>query len=99
MSVLFVAEIAEVTDQARYAEYVRQVPAVIARHGGKYLVRGGRPRTVFGGWTPSRVIVIEFADEKAAKACFESEDYKRIAPLREGGTRSRAVIVERCDQG
>jgi len=97
MSVLFIAEIAEVTDPARYAEYVRQVPAIIARHGGKYLVRGGTPRAGFGGWNPSRLIVIEFPDEKVAKACFESESYIRIAPLRESSTRSRAVIVDRCE--
>jgi uncharacterized protein (DUF1330 family) len=99
MSVLFIAEIAEVTAPARYAEYVRQVPAVIARQGGKYLVQGGKPRTVFGTWNPSRLIVIEFPDEAAAKACFESEDYQRIAPLRELSTRSRAVIVDRCEAG
>ncbi len=95
MSVLFIAEIGEITDPARYGEYVRQVPALVARHGGTYLVRGGSPRAVFGDWCPARLIIIEFADEAAARACFESAEYRRIAPLREGATTSRATLVDR----
>ena len=34
----------EVIEPDPYEEYRRLVPAVIATHGGRYLVRGGRPR-------------------------------------------------------
>ena len=99
MSVLFIAEIAEITDPDLYGEYVRQVPGVIAKYGGRYVVRGGNPRPVFGDWNPSRMIVLDFADEKAAKACFGSQEYQRIAPLRERSTVSRSVIVDRLAGG
>ena len=94
MSVLFIAEIAEIRDPDLYAEYVQQVPGVIARHGGSYLVRGGDPHPVFGGWSPSRMIIIEFPDRRTAMGCFGSPEYKQIAPLRESSTVSRAVIVD-----
>jgi uncharacterized protein (DUF1330 family) len=94
MSVLFIAKIAEIMDPGGYAEYVRQVLALVARYGGIYVVRGGNPRPLIAGWKPARMIVIEFADETAARACFESEEYRRLAPLREGSTVSRALLVD-----
>ena len=41
MSAYVIAEI-EITDPAAYEEYRKQVPAVIARYGGRYTVRGGK---------------------------------------------------------
>lgn len=41
MTVYMIIEV-EVKDPDLYAEYVDQVPAVIARYGGRYLVRGGK---------------------------------------------------------
>ena len=101
MSVLFIAEIADVADPARHAEYVRRAGFQESSRGtaGNTSSGAATPRAVFGGWNPPRLIVIEFPDERAARACFDSEDYKRIAPFREGSTRSRAVLVDRCGAG
>jgi len=40
MSAYVIAEI-EITDPAAYEEYRKQVPAVIAKYGGRFTVRGG----------------------------------------------------------
>ena len=42
MSAYVIAEI-EITDPAAYEEYRKQVPAVVGRYGGKFLVRGASP--------------------------------------------------------
>ncbi|MGH8726193.1 MAG: DUF1330 domain-containing protein, partial [Burkholderiales bacterium] len=41
MSAYVIAEI-EVTDPAAYEEYRKQVPAVVTRFGGRFIVRGGK---------------------------------------------------------
>ena len=38
----YVIAIIDVTNAEDYKEYARQVPATIAKYGGRYLVRGGK---------------------------------------------------------
>lgn len=38
----------QVTDHARYAEYIKTAPESIAKYGGKYLARGGRTEKLEG---------------------------------------------------
>ncbi|MCY7314196.1 MAG: DUF1330 domain-containing protein, partial [Rubrivivax sp.] len=52
----------EITDPVLYDEYRRQVPALIARHGGRYLVRGGAVTLLEGQRTTQRQVILEFAD-------------------------------------
>jgi uncharacterized protein (DUF1330 family) len=84
----------EVKDWQTYGEYVERVPAVIAKHGGRYLVRGGDVTPLGGGWTPERVVLIEFDSARQMERCFASEEYSELAPLREKSTVSRSIAVQ-----
>ncbi len=86
----------EVTNPELYAQYVARARAIIENAGGRYLVRGGRVITLSGEWHPKRLVVIEFKTVEQAQACLASPEYRTIAPLREGGAISRAIIVEGC---
>jgi uncharacterized protein (DUF1330 family) len=97
MPVYFVAEIQEIKDQASYLEYIESVEMIIQRYGGKYLVRGGNSVTVSGGWKPIKLIVIRFDSIEKLQECFNSADYREIAPLREKATVGRAIAVEGID--
>ena len=83
-----------VEDESVYARYVERVAQVVEAHGGRYLARGGVVTPISGGWTPERVVLIEFGSLEQLKACFASPEYRELAPLREGSTRSRAIVVE-----
>ncbi|MDX8450997.1 DUF1330 domain-containing protein [Mesorhizobium captivum] len=52
----------DVTDAATFDEYKREVPATEARHGGRYLARGGATRVLEGDWDPHRLVIVEFPD-------------------------------------
>ena len=39
-----------VTDPPAMEEYRKQVPATVAKYGGRFLVRGGAHQTVEGDW-------------------------------------------------
>ena len=54
-----------ITDHATYDEYKRQVAPLIAKFGGRFLVRGGAHEVLEGTWQPARLVVIEFPDMDA----------------------------------
>jgi len=81
-------------DDALMAEYRKHVPAIIAKFGGKYLVRGGTTETIEGGWQPARVVVLEFADMAAARRFYHSDEYKPVLALRLKAGQSRGILVE-----
>lgn len=84
----------EVTDQAGFERYRAAVPAVIARHGGRYLVRGGASEVVEGAFPAQRFVVLEFPDRATAEAFWASADYAECKKLREGAATMNVVIVE-----
>lgn len=84
----------DIHDAEHYAGYVADAPAIVERHGGRYLVRGGRVEPLEGNWAPQRFVVIEFPSLSSARAFYESEDYQRILPTRIEATQSRGFIVQ-----
>ena len=76
--------IADITvhDPETYEEYRRQVPAVIEKYGGRYLVRGGAFEVFKGDWQPSRLIILEFPDMDALRQWYGSDDYQVLLKLR-----------------
>lgn len=93
MAVYMIADIT-VKNAEAYERYVSAVRQIVERHGGRYHVRGGKVVPLFGDWRPERVILLEFDSMERLKACFGSEEYRRIAPLREQSTVSRSIVVE-----
>jgi uncharacterized protein (DUF1330 family) len=79
-----------IDDPVQYKKYTDLVPAIIARHGGKVLARGGKFRIMEGPDTFRRFIVIEFPTFEQAVACFESQEYQEAAAHRKNG----GVVVE-----
>ena len=59
----------DVHDAARYAGYKEAVPALIGKHGGRYIVRGGSRDVVEGSWPDGRIVVLEFPDLASANGC------------------------------
>ena len=84
----------KVHDAARYEDYKRQVPALIARHGGEYLVRGGGFEVIEGSWNPTRIVLLKFPDRAAIRAFFADPDYQPLLKLRHAIADSHAVAVD-----
>lgn len=93
MAAYLIADI-EVTDRDGFAEYQQGVPATIAAHGGRYLVRGGASELLEGNWSPKRTVVLEFPSMAQLKAWYASPEYRPLIAIRERTTRSNLVIVE-----
>jgi uncharacterized protein (DUF1330 family) len=74
--------------------YIPGVPPIVRKHGGRYLVRGGKWELVEGDWHPDRLVVIEFPDVKAAKAFLDDPEYAPWKALRQQNGHTNGVIVE-----
>lgn len=83
-----------VTDPEGYEEYRAKVPAVIAAHGGSYVVRGGQMTVLEGDWPPTRTVVLEFPDMQSLKAFHGSADYAPLLALRQRCAVSNLIAVE-----
>lgn len=84
----------ETTDEALMAEYRKHTPGLVAKYGGKFIVRGGKCRTLEGGWTPPRVVVLEFPTFEAAERFYDSGDYKPVLEMRLKAGKSKAILVD-----
>jgi uncharacterized protein (DUF1330 family) len=93
MPAYFIVDL-EVTDPSAFEEYRKQVPPTIARHGGKFLVRGGRCKTIEGSWMPQRLVVLEFPSMDAAQRWYDSDEYRAPKALRLKSARGSAILVE-----
>ena len=69
----------ETTDEALMAEYRKHTPGAVAKFGGKFIVRGGKTRTLEGGWKPSRMVVLEFPSYAKAEEFYDSERLQAVA--------------------
>lgn len=84
----------EVTDPVAYEEYRRQVPAIIAAHGGRYLVRGGAVEVLEGDASPQRQVILEFPDMVALKAFYDAPDYAPLKAIRQGASRGSLIAIQ-----
>jgi uncharacterized protein (DUF1330 family) len=94
MPVYMIAEVRNPTDQAKLDEYRSGNTEVVARHGGRFLVRGGDVEVIEGDWEPQRIVVMEFPDGAAARAWYEDPDYQRLKALRQSASDTDLIVVE-----
>lgn len=83
-----------VTDAKGYEDYRAQVLATVTKYGGRFVVRGGNPEGLEGGWSPSRIVVLEFADKAAAKAWYNSPEYKPLIAMRQHASKGSLILVD-----
>jgi uncharacterized protein (DUF1330 family) len=83
-------------DPVAYKRYTDQVPAIIAKFGGKVLARGGKFQIMEGPEKFKRFVVIEFPDFESGVACFTSDEYDEAARHRRenGAGEVETVILE-----
>ena len=94
MAAYMVVNIAEVTDPAAFEEYRAKVPAVIRKHGGEYIVRGGEWHIAEGNWKPGRIVILRFPGMKAARAFYDDPEYEPLKALRQRASNGDIVFVE-----
>ena len=83
-----------IKDRAGFMPYVEAIPAFIAKHGGRYIVRGVEPTVMEGDWSPERMVILEFPSRENAKAFLDDPDAQALFAVRHRTTDSRLVLVD-----
>jgi uncharacterized protein (DUF1330 family) len=83
----------EVTDPEKYKDYTDVTPGLIAKYGGRFIVRGGETVTLEGPAETGRVVVIEFDSLEQVKSFYESDDYQAAIKLRAGAATAQFIAV------
>ena len=84
----------EVTDPEAYKTYAAQVPPILEKYGGEFVVRGGDMEILEGEWPYPRVIVIKFPDMEQAKAWQAAPEYEGPKALRQSASNGNMIVVE-----
>ena len=96
MSIYVILDV-DIHDSEQYLEYQKQVPPIIKKHGGRYLVRGGNV-VAMGEWKPERIVIFEFPSFEALQTFINCPEYQPVKRLRDESTTSRIIAVEGCDE-
>jgi uncharacterized protein (DUF1330 family) len=84
----------EIHDPVLYEQYRAQVPAMIAAHGGRYLVRGGTVEVLEGDGKALRQVILEFPDMNALRAFYSSPEYTSARAIRQQAATGTLVAIE-----
>jgi uncharacterized protein (DUF1330 family) len=74
--------------------YRTRAAASIARHGGRYLARGGKIEVLEGNWDPNLIVIVEFPDADRARAWYRSPDYAEALAVRDRALSRNLLLVE-----
>ena len=86
----------DVKDMETYKNYVAGIQAPFARFGARYLVRGAAP-VHSEGQNKLRTVVIEFPSVEAARACYESPEYRDAMKHRLAAASADILVIEGYD--
>jgi uncharacterized protein (DUF1330 family) len=88
--------IADITDRGRFLEgYARVVPPLVARFGGRYLIRGSAGTYLEGSWCESpSALVSEWPSRAHAERFWNSPEYAEAKQLRAGTGRFQVLLMD-----
>ncbi|MCA0200679.1 MAG: DUF1330 domain-containing protein [Proteobacteria bacterium] len=93
MPAYLVAKVA-VHDPETYLKYAARTPALIARHGGRFLTRGTPVTTLEGMPFNDRMVIVEFPSAAHAEALFKDPEYDDAAMFRRGASVAQIVVQD-----
>lgn len=83
-----------VRDEAQYQKYRDAVVPLIAKHDGRFIIRGGKAEVLEGTPDTRRMVVFEFPSMDAIRAFWNSAEYVPAKKLREGAATLDILAIE-----
>ena len=85
----------KISDPDAYEDYKAKAGGLVEKYEGTYLARGGELEVVEDDlWSPTRIVIVEFADMEAARGFVHSEEYEPVAALRHANADCTVIIVD-----
>jgi uncharacterized protein (DUF1330 family) len=94
VSVYVISEV-EILDEVQGQRYRELAQESIARHGGRYIVRGAAPAALEGTFDEhKRVVVVEFPDRETAERWYASTEYAEALKISRTALQRRLLLVD-----
>lgn len=90
----YIIAMINIKDPAKYQEYAKRAGPANAKHGSRFLVRGGKKHALEGSIPFERIVVSEFPDVESARKFYDSPEYQEARKHRLGAADFNMVIVE-----
>lgn len=81
-------------DPETYRKYTALTPAIVARHGGRFLTRGDEVITCEGERFADRMVLIEFPDRAAALAWYNDPAYQDASKFRRAAAQNGRMLLQ-----
>ena len=88
-----------VDDPETYRKYTARTPALIAKHGGRFLVRGGDVETIEGPAFQDRLVVLEFPSKDAVRTFYRSPEYQEVMQHRTAASQATFLLADGVPEG
>lgn len=92
MNAYFVAQIS-ITDPEGYEVYLEGFDDVFSKFGGRVLAVDDNPTVLEGAWHYSRIVLIQFPDERELRRWYDSPDYQQLIRLRQKASRADILMI------
>jgi len=93
MTIYLIANI-DIDDRERYAQYEAGFMDIFSRFDGRMLAVDEQQTVLEGAPAPTRSVLIEFPDEAAARAWYESPEYQALAAHRFASSTGSVTIIQ-----
>ena len=93
MSVYFIANL-QIHDEEGYQKYCELMNEDMVSFNGKYLAVETKAEVLEGEWNYDRLVLLEFSDQDALYAWYNSLEYQEIIKLRTNSTKSDVIVVK-----
>ncbi len=98
MAKAYIVGTLDVNDADHYGTYTPHTPGIIAKFGGRFIVRGGKVENLEGTPPKSRNVIIEFPSYEQAQNFYNSEEYGKIIGIRHAATTGSFFLIEGLDE-
>src|SRR5205823_14529963 len=90
----YIIAMVNIKDPGKYQEYAKRAGLANAKHGSRFLVRGGKKHALEGDLPFERIVVTEFPNVEAAKKFYNSPEYQEARKHRVGAADFHMVVME-----
>ena len=87
----------DISDAARYQEFMSGVKPALEQAGARYLARGGAHKVYEGDWEPRRIVLLEFPSVANWEAFYNGPTYQALKGIRDECSSARLVSVVGLD--
>ncbi len=91
---VYVVSMMTVNDADTYSKYTAQTPALIKKHGGKFLTRGQKITTMEGTNYNGRMVILEFPSQEKLDAWYNDPEYQEAMKFRQAGSTMHYLMIQ-----